>query len=141
MTDITSKLEQKILSEKNIDEIIDTNESDIVEMSLADYLDLLLKKYNKQKKMIILDTDIDMVYGYQIFSGIKKNPSRDLLLQIAFAFPVNIDELKHILYYGHCEELYPRNKRDAYIMFGLHNKYPLDKINDYLTANNLKPLS
>lgn len=142
LTDITRKLENKILSEneQDIEEVMTAFDDEISEMTLADYLNSLLSKYAISKKTVFERADIDPIYGYQIFNGTKKRPSRDLLLQLAFSFPLSIDETKHLLYYGHCEELYARNKRDAYIMFSLHNKYSLIEANIYLEKNELKPL-
>lgn len=142
LTDTTQKLENKILSENenDFDELINDFNDKIVDMTLSDYLHDLLSKYNLTKKEIFANAGIDPVYGYQIFNGTKKKPSRDLLLLLAFSFPLSIDETRHLLYYGHCEDLYARNRRDAYIMFSLHNKYPLIKTNIYLAKNDLKPI-
>ena len=71
----------------------------------------------------------------------KKHPSRDILLKLAFGFPLTVNETNHLLYYGNVGSLYPRFKRDAYIMFALHQKYTVIQTNEYLYAHNERTLS
>jgi hypothetical protein len=72
-----------------------------------------------------------MTYGYQIFQG-RRSPSREVLLQLAFGFPLTVVEAKHLLYYGGVETLYPRIRRDAYLMFALNKQMSLADVNQYL---------
>lgn len=49
----------------------------------------------------------------------------------------HVKETKHLLYYGNAASLYPRVKRDAYLMYALHNGFSLYEVNDYLKKNTL----
>jgi hypothetical protein len=55
-----------------------------------------------------------------------------VLLKIAFGFPLSLEDTKHLLYYGNASTLYPRVKRDAYIMYALHRGFSLLQTNQYL---------
>lgn len=136
----TEMLENQIISEKDFNNFLLQYESDMKEITLSEYLAELLEKYQTSKKKVIEHTFVDLIYGYQIFNGTKKKPGRDYLLQIALAFPLTISETNHLLYYGACNSLYPRVKRDAYIMFALHNHYTVEEVNQYLSNHNLKSL-
>lgn len=139
MKNTTKTLEKKILSQTDFEQVISESTEELLDLQLDNYLELLLNKYHKEKKEIIAATSIDLIYGYQIFNGTRKKPSRDFLLQIAFAFPLTVQETKHLLYYGHAKSLYPRIKRDAYIMFALQNQYSIYDTNAYLSENQMEP--
>lgn len=136
---ITQMMEKQILAKTDIDQVLSDHQEDLIAMSLSEYLDTLLIKYHANKKAILARTFIDLSYGYQIFNGTKQKPRRDYLLQIAFAFPLDVKETKHLLYYGNAASLYPRVKRDAYLMYALHNGFSLYEVNDYLKKNTLEP--
>lgn len=139
MRTTTEKLESHIAAELDFDRFISQHYEDLTDKSLSEYLAELLEAHEVSKKGVIERTYIDLIYGYQLFNGTRKKPARDILLQIALAFPLTIEETKHLLYYGGVNVLYPRVRRDAYIMFALHNKYSVQKVNRFLAENALDP--
>ena len=106
------------------------------ECTLAEYLGELLAAKKLSKKEVFNLADIDNVYGYQIFKGLR-NPNRNILLRIAFGMSLTLEEADHLLYYGGSSSLYARDKRDAYIMYTLHNHYTVTEANEYLYNHNL----
>lgn len=109
----------------------------IDELTLEQYLERMLIQHGVAKKDVIKKAQLDTTYGYQIFQG-KKNPSRDILLKLAFGFHLTVDETKRLLYYGNAGTLYPRVKRDAYIMYALHRQFTVTQLNQYLYDKNEK---
>ncbi|MBO4782955.1 MAG: hypothetical protein J5522_11205, partial [Lachnospiraceae bacterium] len=79
-------------------------------------------------------------YGYEIFKNDKKSPSREILLQISMAFPLTIDETQQVLRKAGTAVLYPRDRRDAYILYALKNQMRLEELNDKLSENGMKIL-
>ncbi len=70
---------------------------------------------------VIRSCGIDRTYGYQLFSGVRQ-PSRDKVLQLAFGFPLSVEETQELLRIAGKSPLYPKIKRDAAILFCLrHN--------------------
>ena len=129
----TEILENEIKNAESIDQFMRNNENEFVKFDLADYLNQLLEKYNLDKSTVfsrarMLETN----YGYEIFKGKKKNVSRDKLIQICIGFPLTLDETKMVLRLGNVRPLYPRNERDAYIMFALKNGFTLEETNELL---------
>jgi hypothetical protein len=131
MKQSTEQLTNEIIMTPDMEEWQERRNDAIVEMSLSEYLQQMLFQYHATKKEIILRSDLDTTYGYQIFQG-RKNPSRDVLLKIAFGFSLSLEDTKHLLYYGNASTLYPRVKRDAYIMYALHRGFSLLQTNQYL---------
>lgn len=135
----TNELKNEIAKTKNMEKWMIENKKELQEYSLAQYLDQLLHVHGCSKKEVIASADLDAVYGYQIFQG-KKNPSRSNLLKLAFGFSLTVEETEHLLYYGKAEQLYPRVKRDAYILYALHQKYTLQQANQYLYDKGEEPM-
>ena len=88
-------------------------------------------EYKKSKSDIIRDAGIDTTYGYQIFDG-KKKPRRDKLLQLAFGFPLTVEQTNMLLRAGGMSDLYVRSKRDAICMYCLQQRMMVNECNDML---------
>lgn len=127
----TKELVNEIKKADNINQFMEENISEFHAKRLSDYLMEMLIKYNLEKKQVIAQAEINVTYGYQIFDG-RKQPKRDKIIQICFGFPLTVDEIQIALRCGGVSELYPRNKRDAYIMFASNQKYNLRKLNELL---------
>ena len=54
------------------------------------------------------------------------------------AAPVTIEEATRVLRCGKVRPLYPRDQRDAYVIFALKNRYTIDKLNDLLFESGEK---
>ena len=138
----TSRLTDEIITAKNMDNFdLDNSDAMIEPMELKEFLADMLTKHETTKKDVIRQADIDTTYGYQIFQGKKQHPSRDRLLCIALAFPLSVEETKLLLYYGGCEILYPRIRRDAYLMYAIHNGLSLIETNLYLEDHGERLIS
>ncbi|MBP3609528.1 MAG: hypothetical protein J6J42_04230 [Lachnospiraceae bacterium] len=95
------------------------NEGEFEEESLVELLARLLKQYGKRKQEVIREAGLDITYGYQIFDG-RKNPKREKLLQLAFGFPLSVEDTNHLLRIGGVNPLSVRNKRDVICMYCLY---------------------
>ena len=140
MKQSTEELKNEITASDSLENWSEDKKDSIDEITLAEYLKRMLEIHNISKINVISNAQLDTTYGYQIFQG-KKHPSRDILLKIAFGFPLTVDETNHLLYYGNVGTLYPRVKRAAYIMCALHQKYTVIQANDYLYEHNERTLS
>ena len=89
--------------------------------TLAELLSMLLKKYGRERKEVIKKSKLDNIYAYQIFAG-KKNPKREKLIQLAFGFPLTVEDTNQLLEIGGYNALYIRDKRDAVCMYCLERK-------------------
>ncbi len=107
-------------------------DSMIEEMSISDYLNQMLDAHAVSKNEVIRRADMDTTYAYQIFQGKKKTPSREKLLRLALALNLSVDETKRLLYYGQSETLYPRIRRDAYLMCAIHHRFTVSETDQYL---------
>ena len=133
MKENTSQLINEICRTDSMDNWEEKHSEGLIEdMELSDFLSSMLEKYPLSKNEVIRRSSIDKTYGYQIFQGKKKNPSREKLLRLALAWPLTVDETKRLLYYGKAETLYPRVRRDAYLMYAIHHQYTVLQADQYL---------
>ena len=135
----TEILMNELKTTDKIESFVSENADEIQELSLSEYLRELLVKYDFDKSEVFKRAGMsDTNYGYELFRNDNKKASRDRLIRLCIGFPLSIEETQKVLQYGKVRPLYPRDERDAYILFGLNKKYTLDEINDLLYEHNLE---
>lgn len=135
----TEILMNELKTTDKIEFFVSENADEIQELSLSEYLRELLVKYGFDKSEVFKRAGMsDTNYGYELFRNDNKKASRDRLIRLCIGFPLSIEETQKVLQYGKVRPLYPRDERDAYILFGLNKKYTLDEINDLLYEHNLE---
>lgn len=101
---------------------------------MSDALTEILKLKELTKSEVIKNADINEIYGFQIFSGVG-NPSRGKLISLCIGMKLNIDETQELLKIAGFAPLYPKNKRDSIIIFGIRNNHNVMTINESLYEN------
>ena len=99
----------------------------ITQRNLAEYLQQLLDEKGLVRATIVREAGLGATYGYQIFTGKRTNPSRNIILQLAFAMKCTITEANRMLQAAGCNELYCKNRRDAILIFCLNKGYSLQE--------------
>lgn len=127
----TEELLNELKSAKAISDFTSANAEEFEALSLTETLAQMLEKYNKAKIDVIKAARFDYTYGYQIFDG-KKRPKREKLLQLAFGFPLSLEDTNRLLRAGGVSGLYIRCKRDVICMYCLHKSMSLEECNSYL---------
>lgn len=72
------------------------------------------------------------VYGYQIFSGTRKAPSRDKILALLVAMELGYDEIQQFFKETGYPPLYAKSKRDSIVIFCINKKMSVEEINKEL---------
>lgn len=124
----TETLVNEIKSTYNIEQFISDNQDDIYDTELCGYIKRLMKEKNLNKAQIMRDGLLNQNYAYQILAG-RKNPSRDKVIQLCFGLRLNLDESQRLMKLADVGALYPRNRRDAVVMYGIEHKIRLMDIN------------
>lgn len=99
--------------------------------SLHEYLAELLERKGLERVRVVRMADLNPTYGYQIFEG-QRTPSRDKILQIAFAMALTLRETNRALNSAGASALYCKNRRDAIIIFCIDHGYGLQRANEEL---------
>ena len=109
MKKATEELLNKLKETKAISDFISENAAEFEVISLTELLAQMLDKHGKSKIDVIKAARLDYTYGYQIFDG-RKRPKREKLLQIAFGFPLSLEDTNRLLRAGGVKGLYVRSK-------------------------------
>lgn len=136
----TSDLLGVLKSKKNYSEFFQNEIGELIFKSLDEYLGVLLKEKNLKKSEVIEKSNLDKNYAYQLFNGIKKNPSRDKILMLAFGMKLTLDETRKLLKIAELSDLYVRIPRDSVIIFCIQNGKTLIETNEMLDDYALKIL-
>lgn len=124
----TKELLNELVRSNDIEKTIHKHEDDFLTGTLSDYLKEMLVQREMKRLDLINRANISVSYGYQMIDGVKK-PKRDKIIQLCFGFPMTLEELQKALRLGGVNELYAKNKRDAYIMFAASKGYSLEELN------------
>lgn len=135
----TDDLLNELQTSESVDSYIKNNQEYMIDYSLPDYLNLLVKERQIVKAEAIKRAELHDVYGYQLFSGIR-NPSRDKLLCLCIGMELSLDEVQQALKVAGLAALYAKSKRDSMIIFGIQNGQLLREINETLYENKEKTL-
>jgi len=138
----TDELLKELDNTSDINQYLSTNRDELIEQNVAKYLnELLKKKENLTKSKIIKSTSLSESYIYDIFRGEKSNPSRNKLLQIAFAMSLDLETTQKLLKIAKVGILYPRIKRDSIIIFALNKNLDFFECENLLEQAEVEGLS
>lgn len=116
----TNELTNEILNTSDIKSYIKNNEKDFIVKEFHSFLMDIIVEKDLDNKDIIVKSNINRVYFYQLLSG-KRKPSRNKIIQLAFGLDLNIEEVQKLLKLSKMKELYSKLKRDAIIIYSLSN--------------------
>ena len=116
----TDDLMDSLTQSQDLQSFMNENDNDFRQDDIATYLQTLLNE----------------VYGYQIFSGLK-TPRRDKLLCLALAMKLTLEETQKMLRSCGFSPLYVRHRRDCVIIHGILQKRSVMEVNSTLDEMGL----
>ncbi|HWQ98847.1 MAG TPA: XRE family transcriptional regulator [Clostridia bacterium] len=120
----TAQLLEMLQDTSSLQHFLDIHETDLINITLPQYLNLLLEEHHLTKQEVYATSNLDRSLFYQIFNG-SRNPSRNALLSIALGMHLSLPETQRLLKIALRGELYPKNRRDAAILFCIFRKLDL----------------
>ena len=100
---------------------------------LPSYLQQLLDEKGLVRPEVVRQAGLNPTFGYQIFVGQRK-PSRNKLLQLAFAMKFCVRNEPRMLRASSPGELYCKDRRDAIIIFCISHGETLQAADEQLYA-------
>ena len=104
----------------SVKEYISNEQDYLIDSALSNYLNQLLEEKSLKKSTVIKNSELNEIYGYQIFSG-KRIPSRDKLISISFGLELSLEE---------------KQKRDSLLIWGKNHQFSIYQINELLYTEN-----
>lgn len=135
----TSKLYEKLFKADTLQQFLSKNGDELQPPPFHEYITQLCHERGEVPERVIKRANIETSYGHQIFKGVRR-PSRDTVLQLAFGLEADVDTAQRMLKYAQKSQLYPRIKRDAAVLYCLHNDIPFLKAQALLHDLELTPL-
>ena len=135
----TSDLQQELLSKPNLDRILSENAASFQQESATALLNRLYERTGLSKITLAKRSGMSEIYLHQIFGG-QRTPSRDRLLSLCCAMDATLEETQEVLKRSSLARLYPKNRRDAIILYGIANGMDLFAVNDKLFVENEETL-
>ena len=100
-------------------------------LTSKEYLKQLLEEKGLERSRVVRMADLNETFGYQIFTG-ARHPSRNKVLQIAFAMALTLKETNRALTAAGVNVLNCKDRRDAIIIFCIDRGCSLQKVNEEL---------
>ena len=129
---ITSDLHEELLNAGDIATFRKKYFDSFVDISLKEYLENIIESRSLKRADIVKASGLTETYTYQIFAGIKSNPSRDKLIALAVGMRLSLDECQKFLRLAGVNPLYAKNSRDSVIIFGINKALSVLQLNDML---------
>lgn len=127
----TNDLQQELMSAPDLDQFLSENRDSFSEGDIHGALNAMFQQRRISKATLAKQSGMSEVYLHQVFSG-RRNPSRSRLICLCFGLKATLEETQRLLKQCGLAPLYPRNRRDAIIIYGLVNGVSLFEINDKL---------
>lgn len=135
----TNDLRQELMEAPSLDHFLSENQGSFNRGSVCELLNRLFQKRRISKATLAKQSGMSEVYLHQVFSG-WRNPSRSRLLCLCFGLNASLAETQELLKLCGLAQLYPKDRRDAIILYGILNGMDLFAVNDKLFAKNEETL-
>lgn len=135
----TDSLTEELMYTSDLDTYLQENREHFTTQDIASLIKALYDRKKLPKAVLARKSGMSDVYLHQVFSG-RRAPSRDRLLCLCTALRASLDETQDLLKRAGYAQLYPRQRRDAIIAYGLLCQMEPGEINDKLFAENEKAL-
>ena len=136
----TEELKDGLRQASGLEGFLVDNQKEFRRYTLAEYLNHLLEEKRLSKADVVRESRLERVYGYHIFAGRKKNPSRNKVISLALAMKLAPEETQYLLYYAGAEQLYVRNPRDSILWYALDHHMSVLDTNIMLQKMSEEPL-
>jgi len=135
----TNNLRQELMEAPSLDQFLSENQDSFNRDSICELLNRLFQKRRISKATLAKRSGTSEVYLHQVFSG-RRSPSRSRLLCLCFGLNASLEETQELLKQCGFAQLYPKDRRDAIILYGILNGMDLFAVNDKLFAENEETL-
>ena len=135
----TNNLRQELMEAPSLDQFLSENQDSFNRDSICELLNRLFQKRRISKATLAKRSGMSEVYLHQVFSG-RRSPSRNRLLCLCFGLDTDLEEAQLLLQHAHHAPLYPLDRRDAILIYGLSHGLTLPEVNDALFKANAETL-
>ena len=136
----TDDLRLELMESSDLDRFLSRNEESFEAESCGAMLQSAFENLDISKAELARRSGMSTVYLYQVFSG-RRRPSRDRMICLCLGMGCSLDATQELLKRNGFSVLYPRNRRDAIIIYSLCRGIGLQETNDKLYQEREETLS
>ena len=127
----TDNLKQELMQTTDLSRFLSENRDNFNHDSVGTLLFRLFEQKDISKAALAKASCMSEVYLHQIFAG-RRTPTRSRLICLCFGLGATLEETQEFLRQCGFAQLYPKDRRDAIIIYALINAMPLPDVNDKL---------
>ena len=131
----TSDLQEELMNAPDLDRFLTDNEKNFNTSSIAENIENLFRKKKITKSALAKQSAISEVYLHQVLAG-RRKPSRNRILCLCFGLSATLEESQNLLKQCGYAQLFPKDRRDAIIIYGIVHHMDLFAVNDKLYAED-----
>ncbi|MBQ7503856.1 MAG: hypothetical protein IJT79_00870 [Ruminococcus sp.] len=136
MKKTTDNLWKEMMNTDNVDEYLENNPDDVFFNGLEEFFEYQLKTKKLKSGKVYEAAMIERHFGHQIITG-TRGATRDKIIQLCFGLTLNLREAQQFIKISGNRELYPRDPRDAVIIFAIKDGKSLMDVNIELQERGL----
>lgn len=127
----TGEMLNQLKKAPSLTDYLEQNSDEMVALTIPEQLEKLLTETGLSKGEVLRRAEINDIYGYQLFAGSRK-PSRDKMVALCVGFALSLERTQQVLKATGFAPLYPKNKRDSALIFGIEKGQTVPQINTAL---------
>lgn len=127
----TNDLQEELMNAPDLDRFLTDNQQHFNTNSIAENIEILFRKKNITKSALAKQSAISEVYLHQVLAG-RRKPSRNRILCLCFGLSATLEESQNLLKLCGYAQLFPKDRRDAIIIYGIVHHMDLFSVNDKL---------
>lgn len=136
MKKTTDNLWKEMMNTDNVDEYLENNPDEVFFNGLEEFFEYQLKTKKLKSGKVYEAAMIERHFGHQIITG-TRGATRDKIIQLCFGLKLNLREAQQFIKISGNRELYPRDPRDAVIIFAIKDGKSLMDVNIELQERGL----
>ena len=130
-TDELLQILHSIENAEELDEAVTLNVDADKGLTFSEYITEQTEQAALPAGDLIRRAHIQRNYGYQILNG-SRRPGRDKVIAMCLALSLPLEEVQRALTIAEENTLYPRRRRDAILIFGIHRHLFVEEVNQLL---------
>lgn len=135
----TSEIVKQLQLSPDFQSFYQENKDYMVDKSLAQLLEQLLKQTGMSKAKAIKNAEMSEIYAYHIFAG-SRIPERGKVLALAIGLGLELSQVQQLLKTAGYSPLYVKRPFDSVVLYGIMKGMSVAQINDLLYDYGMETL-
>lgn len=135
----TSEIVKQLQLSPDFQSFYQENRDYMVDKSLAQLLEQLLKQTGISKAKAIKNAEMSEIYGYHIFAG-SRIPERGKVLALAIGMGLKLEQVQQLLKAAGYSPLYVKRPFDSVVLYGIIKNMSVAQINELLYDYDMETL-